>query len=252
MNSKKLESVNCGVVLVAKNTQDIDYLRIAELSKRLIEKNLNLPVTIIEPTGDQINQKLTESTPQEWRNFGRWQVYDKSPYETTILLDSDYLTLTPLLTQLHSTVLDYRVLRTNKTPVGQMNSPMGKFANRHLWATIVMFRKTPKTKLLFEMVERVERNYSYYQKLFRLPHNTFRNDFAFTIADLVLNGYQLDQNSLSIAALTINDSILSMKKMDKFINIKTDRYNLVIPNQDIHIMDKKFLLTPEFEEFVNE
>ena len=255
MNSRKSESVdrsNVGVVLVAKNTQEIDYLRIAELAAKLITKNLQLPVTIIEPTDNQVNQKLTESTPQEWRNFGRWQVYDQSPYDTTILLDSDYLTLTPLLTQLHSTIHDYRVLRTNNTPTGKMNSPMGKFANRHLWATMVMFQKTAKTQLLFEMVERVERNRRYYQQLFKLPHGSFRNDFAFTIADLVINGYQLEQSSLPITALTITDPIKSIKRINRLINIKTDRHNIVIPEQDLHIMDKRYLLTTEFEEFVNE
>jgi hypothetical protein len=102
-------------------------------------------------------------------------------------LDADYITLTDNLLKFTTDKFDYRILRTMITPEGAMESFMGYRLRRHLWATVIVFQKTPKTKLLFEMVKRVENNWNYYSKLFKLDHQSFRNDFAFTIADLVVN-----------------------------------------------------------------
>jgi len=254
MNLEKLEKSK-GVVILAKPTENCDYLEIANRAKKFINHNLNLPVTIIQPNEDRVTTNKTGKTPKEWKNFFRWIAYEQSPYEKTVILDADYITLTDTLNKFIDGNYDYKLLRHSLTPSGPMESYMGHRSTRHLWATIVIFQKTKKSKLLFELVQRIEENWKYYSQLFRLDPYSFRNDFAFTIADIILNGYQIGQNNLPHTILTIVDSIKSLKKVNQFINIKTENKNLVIPIQDLHLMDKDFILSDEFlhfQETINE
>lgn len=238
-----------GVVILAKSTKTCNYVEIANRSKRFIEKNLKLPVTIITPEEDRSTTNKTKNVPSEWKNFFRWVAYEQSPYDVTIILDADYIVLTDTLHKFVDGDYDYRLLKHSNTPLGKMKSFMGDRSTRHLWATIVIFQKTLKTRLLFEIVKRVEENWKYYSLLFKLDPYSFRNDFAFTIADLILNGYQTGKHNLPHSILTIVDSIEFLSKFKSFINLKTKNQNLVIPNQDLHLMDKDFILSEKFLKF---
>lgn len=248
MNLEKLEKSK-GVVFLAKNTDKVDYLRLAKLSSEFVKRNLNLSTTIVEPFQDQFTTKKT-SIPSQWKNFFRWEAWNQSPYDTTILLDSDYIVFTNNLLKYTEGNFDYRLLKIMLTPSGTMESYMGHYSKRHLWATIVIFNRTNKTKMLFEIVQLVESNWKYYSRLFRLDPYSFRNDFAFTIADLILNGYTLcDAHHLPFSGLTIENTIQSINIIGNFINIKTDKENLVVPKQDLHLFDKQYLLSKSFLKF---
>lgn len=238
-----------GVIILAKSTKTCDYVEIANRSKKFVEQNLKLPVTIICPEEDRSTTNKTKSIPTEWKNFFRWISYQQSPYDTTIVLDADYIALTNSLSKFIDGNYDYRLLKHSLTPSGPMESFMGERAKRHLWATVIVFKKTNKTQLLFEIVQRVEENWKYYSRLFKLDPYSFRNDFAFTIADLILNGYQIGQHNLPHSILTIVDSIKSLRKFKSFIHLRTENKNLVLPHQDLHLMDKNFLLSDEFLKF---
>ena len=82
-----------GVVLFAENTDTINYLAIAHRAERLINHYLDLPVTIIGGESSIKNKRYnTDSGEFEpWNNSGRHAAYELSPYDQTILLDSDYL-----------------------------------------------------------------------------------------------------------------------------------------------------------------
>jgi alpha-N-acetylglucosamine transferase len=248
MNLEKLEKSK-GVVFLAKNTDKIDYVQIAKISSEFVEKNLKLSTTIVEPSQERSTTKKV-ITATQWKNFFRWEAWNQSPYDTTILLDSDYIVLTDSILKFTEGDFDYRLLKIMLTPSGLMESYMGQYSKRHLWATIVVFNKTKKTEMLFEVVKRVESNWKYYSKLFRLDPYSFRNDFAFTIADLILNGYTLcDSHHLPCSALTIENPIKHMGIIGNFINVKTDKENLVIVKQDLHLLDKEYILSDSFLTF---
>ena len=242
-NSKKLEKSK-GVVILAKNTETIDYVKLANQASEFVNKFLNLPVTILEPESN--NFKNTRDR-ESWNNLGRWEVYHKSPYDTTILLDSDYIVLNDNLLKFAEGNFDYRIPNENTWLGKYMDDNRGNF-QKTLWATIVIFQKTSRTELLFEMVSRIEKRYDYYQRLFKLDYVNFRNDFAFTIADLLLSGYCFDY-ARTTPITTIKENIKSMDTIGSLINIKTETKNLVYPMSDLHIMDKKFLLSDSFRQF---
>jgi hypothetical protein len=245
-----------GVVIFATNTATIDYLAIARHAEQLINHYLKLPVTIISnDTTTTTNQRYNIDTGQFdlWNNSLRCQAYELSPYDQTILLDSDYFVLDDSLLKLLDSVEDYKIIRNNIYIDGAPSDTLGKYSIPSLWATIIAFDRTPKSKMLFDLVARVERNYSYYRRLYNIQATNFRNDFAFTIADNILNGYCQDPtNYIPWPMLSVNTPIDSLELQGSKLYIKTKDQAYVTPKQSIHIMGKAWLTSDACADFVKE
>ena len=250
MTKSNVPAKSRGVLLFAFNTTQLDYVKIAELSARLINHTLQLPVTIISDNDIKntlINYKPGQGTA--WRNGDRYRAYELSPYDETLLIDSDYLMLDSNLLKLFEQDFDYRIMSGNYSQSGTWPDRMGPYGLPYLWATAVLFRKTDKTKMLFDLVGRIQRNYGYYLNLYHIKYGSFRNDYAFTIADNILNGYT---QGLGIPwpMLTFTEVIESMTFANNLVTIKEKEKAYVIPKQNIHIMDKEYLLSDNFTEFL--
>lgn len=255
-----------GVVVFAFNTKQTDYVKIADRTSRLIEHNLALPITLVtdenaEPTFhyDNIvrvdnqgkNFRYTNSGETvEWKNLNRCHVYNLSPYSETLLLDSDYLVLDDSLNKVWLQPFDYRIMEQSITPKGIMQTHMGPVSQNWLWATVVFFRKTETSYNFFNLVEKIQKNYAYYKTLFNLAGN-YRNDFSFAIADLILNGYAKEPNKyLKTKMLTIDTNVSSLEAKENFVIIRQQESAVVCAKQNIHIMDKDYLMGENFLEFV--
>jgi len=256
-----------GVVVFAFRSETVDYVKIADQTSRLIRKNLNLPITLITDPNTAVNfnyDKIIEikntgsnfRTTQdnqlvEWRNFGRYLAYQLSPYDETLLLDTDYAVLDSSLNKVWDCDFDYKIVQESTLPEAIFQRRMGYLSHNWLWATVVFFRKTKKAKALFDLIGRVQRNYKYYKTLFNLNGN-YRNDFAFAIADIVVNGYTVDlTNYLPDTMLSIQKTIQSIEVKESKLISRHDNTAVVTPWQNIHIMDKNFLTTKQFERFVD-
>ncbi len=253
-----------GVLLFAFNTDRTDYVKIAERAARLVHHTLNLPVTlvtdaktasnyfdnIIYVTNELTNYKVGEQT--SWRNGDRWRAYELSPYDETLLIDSDYLMLDCNLLKLFEQDFDYRIMSSNSKPAGSWALKMGMYSHDYVWATAILFRKTDKTKLLFDFVGRIQRNYRYYMHLYHMREGNFRNDYAFTIANNILNGYNLNfDQGIPWPMLTFADITTSITLKRNMLVVKEREKAYVIPRQNIHVMDKGYLLSDNFAEFVD-
>jgi hypothetical protein len=263
MNSN--ESVKSrGVVVFAFNTT-IDYVAIADQTSRLISHTLNLPITLItdldstpkftydrvvriEKQGDTFK---TEDMSFRWRNLGRHLAYDLSPYDETILVDTDYLVLDDSLLKLFATDFDYRLMHHNATPAGASYEMMGETSLPFIWATVVLFRKTERARLFFDLVGRVQRNYSYYRALYNVREGNFRNDYAFAIANNIISGYTLNEDQgIPWSMFTIEKKIECIILKDNFIHVHHNETAAVVPYQNIHVMDKEYLQSRDFEQVV--
>jgi hypothetical protein len=267
MNSSVLEKSK-GVVLFAFNTGTTDYVTIADRASRLITHNLKLPITLITdvdstPTFnyDQIvridnsvgnNFKTDLQGKQtEWRNFGRYLAYELSPYKETILLDTDYLVLDNSLLELFKINFDYQLMHHNYTPTGASYEMMGETSLPFVWATVVLFRKTERAKLFFNLVGRIQRNYRYYRDLYNVRERNYRNDYAFAIANCIISGYSLNEDrGIPWAMFTIDKKINRIMLTDSQMRIYHADSAVVVPYQNIHIMDKEYLLSRDFEQVV--
>ena len=253
-----------GVLLFAFNTEKTDYVQIAERAARLVHHTLKLPVTlvteavvessqfdsIIYVTNELKNYKVGEHG--HWRNGDRFRAYELSPYDETLLIDTDYLMLDDSLLKLFEQDFDYRIMSYNNKPASNWNLKMGMFSHEYLWATAVLFRKTPKSKMLFDLVGRIQRNYLYYMKLYHMREGNFRNDYAFTIANNILNGYDLNfSQGIVTPMLTFADITKSITIKNTMLVVKEQEKAYVIPQQNIHVMDKGYLLSDNFADFVD-
>jgi hypothetical protein len=249
-NSNALEKSK-GVVIFATNTESIDYVKIANRTSRLIEHYLGLPVTILDASPTTKNKRYSVDTNQfeQWRNGGRSQAYKLSPYDTTILLDSDYLVLDDSLIKILDSTQDYSIITENQNMSQSMNSLMGQI--NFIWATVVVFKRTDKSRLLFDLVRRIQHNYSYYRKLYNIQQRNFRNDYAFAIADNILNGYTLSKG-IPWSMLTLDNAISKIELQQNKLVIREDNTAQVIPRQNIHVIDKDYLQSTAYTEFVEQ
>ena len=242
MKNSNVSEKSRGVVLFAFNTKSIDYERIAQQAARLIAHNLGLPVTIITDADvDNVFKNHKNLDQPEWRNGDRWRAYELSPYEETLLIDSDYLMLDDYRLQHHNEMIN----EVNDFRMGIMGLP-------YVWATAILFRKTSRAKQLFDLVARIQRNYSYYRQLYHIAESNFRNDYAFAIANNLLNGYDLSiGTSVPWTMLTIDKNIKAIEIKNNNIIIRQHSHAHVLPCQNIHIIDKQYLLSADYDKFVD-
>lgn len=238
-NLKKLEKSK-GVLMYATNTETIDYNSIANTNRRLIEHYLQLPVTIISSVPSQNHRFNIDSNKfEKWNNLGRYNAYEDSPYDITILLDCDYLVFSNSLLKILPVLNGYKIARHNNFVETSTPDKMHQYSLPQLWATVVIFDKSKKSRLLFELVGRIQRNYGYYTRLYNIPAGNYRNDFAFTIADNILNGYCQEQNNyLPWPITSISQPIQSLRLTNNMFYLKSSSKGYVLPKQDLHIMSK--------------
>ena len=260
-----------GVVFFAHNTVDVDYVRIADLSARLVEQNLDLPITLVtdtesqpqhdydhvvrvDYTGDNFRNDHISKEVKQWKNHGRYTAYEHSPYDNTLLIDTDYLVLDDGLLKLMELDYDYRVMENSNSSAETMPARMGQVSLPYLWATVVMFRKCPRGKMFFDLVGRIQRNWAYYRNLFMVDGTSYRNDYAFAMSNIIMNGYSLTtKNIIPWKMFTVVQEVVRMDTnlKDKII-VRLKDLAITIPKHNVHIMDKNFLTSEAFEEFVEE
>lgn len=256
-----------GIVLFAFNTAKINYVKIADLNAKLIRHNLNLPVTLVTDIDSspafsydnvlRINQTKSNFrynkslNRQEWKNVDRYLAYELSPYFNTLVLDIDYMQFDSSLSKIFDIRYDYKLQYDMITPDGPGYAEMGPQSLPQVWATSIFFRKTEKTKNLFTLVQRIQDNYEYYRALFNIKESNFRNDFAFSIANIILNGYNIDPElNFPWPLFTIEKDIKSISLVNQNFVIRYDNNADVVPITNIHFMDKNYLLTDKFAELV--
>ena len=243
-----------GVILFAVNTDTVDYVKIAEQAARLIKHTLNLPTTIITDTGvtSASNIRIGYGGGTQWKNGGRYRAYELSPYDETILIDSDYLQFDTSLLNILETTIDYRLMHHNQSPTQSMSGNMGQLSLDYVWATAITFKRTDKTKALFDLVGRIERNYAYYQKLYHITSRNFRNDYAFAIANNIISGYTTNPSqSIPFTMLTIDKLVKNIEITGEKMIIREENIAHVVAKQNLHIIDKDYLLSADFDQLVD-
>ena len=242
-----------GVLLFCFNTETCEYHRIAERCVELIKKNLKLEITIVtnfetfkkfKPLG-MINYRMIENETgnkrgtEQWHNLDRCHAYDLSPYDTTLLMDIDYLPFTSNLLEYFNVDEDFLIHDkihdlTNKGVYNFRNNSIIPM----LWATVIIFKKTDRAKRIFDKVKYVKQFYQHFCDLYRIDFRNFRNDYAFSIAVNQVNGHT-QQKFLPSRLPTLPGVAKVLEITDTGIVFKYDDKINYIENQDVHILDKE-------------
>jgi hypothetical protein len=253
-NSVRLEKSR-GIVAFATNTKTTDYLAIASRTLRLASHVLKLPHTLITDASQQnwTNHRYDIDRCEfvEWKNVGRHTAYNLTPYEETLVIDVDYVVQDDSLLKIFELDWDYLLQRHSHTFEQTYPNSMGPHSLPFVWATVFAFRKTNRSQQYFSLVDRVQKNYTYYRELFNLQERNYRNDYAFAIADIVLNGYTVGTDSIPGSMLTISQPIDSIEINDNTYVVRDQQRAYVIPRTDMHIMSKRYLQSDNFGEFVD-
>ncbi len=253
MNNCKQSGKSKGILAFANNTKDTDYESMARKTLTLASKTLGVECQLIN--SQQIenwrNYRLDVDSgqPVTWNNHSRWQAYYLSPWEETIVIDADYLVLTDRLNLLFESPSDYLLCYDNHS----IKQPSKNTSIEIVWATVFFFRKTAKSKMLFDMIKRIESNYSYYRHLFNVKERNFRNDYAFSMADLIINGHQRDpQHRMPWGIVTADFTLNDISIDPDWLVVRGIDNATVLPRTDLHVMSKSWFFTEQFDRFLEQ
>ena len=264
-----------GVLLFAHNNEQINYGYLAVWQAKLIKQYLNKPVTLVTDKTtvyDLHNKKLYNKelfdsvvisdaeTDQkrllgtEWvvfKNVDRCNAYELSPYDETIVMDTDILLQTAKLNLLWNSNADLLVSK-DAHDVFDRKYPEFVSLKEHgidfYWATEFYFKKSDTAKLFFDTCKRVKDNYAWYAILYGMNSSPIRNDHVWSIALHELGGTQNGSWAETIPRAlrfsTDKDSILKIDSTGVTLgtSIKDKTQVARVSGQDVHLMNKIQLL----------
>jgi len=280
-----------GIFLIARNNAHIDYVKQAVFLARRIKKYLGVPVTIatesvdylelafgvddfdevitLDDTGE-FNQRYfydgaLSKKSASFKNNNRASVYDLTPYDETILMDTDYVISNDLLKSCFGSKSNFSIYKKSndiaKVRDEQEFDTISNTSVDFYWATVVYFRKTETNKIFFDLVKHIEEEWNHYRRVYQITSTLFRNDFAFSIAIHIMNGFQngnFAQELPGSMMYTTDTDILWQLKEDEmmFLVEKKDYLGeytaLKTQGQTIHVMNKSSLSRIIDQEFAND
>jgi hypothetical protein len=261
-----------GVLLIARDTETRSYTIMAHYCTRQIQKHLKLPVTLITDkplstdttiydkvilTGTENKtqtRKMSERTQvEQWRNFNRYDAYAYSPYEETILLDTDYIVNSTRLLTLFEMNKDFLCHRRRIYLGKEKFSEIETYGrdNEMYWATVVYFKRGSVAESVFNMMRMIQENYDHYSKIYRFSASQYRNDFAISIAINTVYGHIINPEVEIPWPLMNVEFTTDVKKLsdasyelsfDRLVDQELKSYKITTFKQDLHILNKDALL----------
>jgi hypothetical protein len=130
----------------------------------------------------------------EWKNEARTIAYDVSPYDETLVLDSDIVISNDIFLKCFEQQHDLLLYKTAMELLDiDRQDDFRRISDTSVdfyWATCVFFRKTRKNKVFFDLIKHIQENWNHYKNIFQINSPYYRNDYAFSIAIHIMNGYQ--------------------------------------------------------------
>jgi hypothetical protein len=285
-----------GILMFGLNNETIDYLKLCIINAKLIKKNMgDIPISVItseyslswtwavenraeidklvnlivfEGRGglndlDEAANKRQFRDTQYYQkqdvflNKRRFDAYNLSPYDETLLIDCDYLILSDSLNSAWGNVEDFLIskgaIHLNHGKFNSTEWRLNPYGLRMFWATVIYFQKTERAKLVFDLVEHIKNNWRYYSLAYDFPPGLYRNDFSFSIAIHMLSGFQDNDDFKSIPDAPLltsldKDQFIKMDNAQELItyvkNLSDDwSFSLQrISKVNVHIMNKLALL----------
>ena len=206
-----------GVLCFAHNNGKIDYLKQAIFLAKRVKKYLNLPTTVVTSTPKDLTAKdkkifdsVIEVEDQNsnlkryyngtlhhhqlvFKNASRSNSYDLTPYENTIVLDTDYIICNDTLLNCFNQTQNFLIYDKATDLCDWRKLEEFDYIKdtgiKFYWATCFFFTKNSETKLFFNLLQHIQKNYEHYRKVYNLD-KTFRNDHLFSIGIHMMNGFE--------------------------------------------------------------
>jgi hypothetical protein len=246
-----------GAVIIAQNNSSLDYIKFANFAAQRVKQFLDIPVSIITDNTeyllnhykdhcfDQVielpfvkhqqeryyNDGALSKRKLSWKNGSRNNVYNLTPYDRTLVIDSDYIinssSLNCALHNDHSFQLFRRTFDLAESRATSEYDKVSAYSVPLYWATVFIFNKDPINEAFFNLVEYIRLNWIYFRTLYNLSTETFRNDHAFSIAIHIMNGKTNGE-----FAVEFPRAMYFCSDKDLLIDIKDDQMRFLVQKKD--------------------
>lgn len=259
-----------GALIFAFNNEKTDYVKMATWSAKRIRHFLDIPVAIVTDNTDSglhqqfdyvINAGAQTGGSRyfedygdtvSWHNAGRTDAYSLSPFEQTLVLDSDYVVCGDQLRQVLNAPQDFLAHRAAFNVARPEEPFLDTFGRNRFpmwWATVMMFRKSPTAQYIFDCMEMIKNNWQHYRNLYGITEHNYRNDYALSIALGIVSGHTLKVDSIPWPLFSVMpDTELSRDSYGsaeawimKYAGRDGKPKSVSIAGQDFHAMGKKYL-----------
>jgi hypothetical protein len=255
-----------GVLIFAYNNETVDYVAMARWSAGNIDRHLGVPTAIVTnkefvakdyerciliepPATAQKRYFRDHKAAGVWYNTNRVSAYELSPWEHTLLLDSDYVVASDQLSVLFDTNQDFLAHRWAHDITGNLpfkgNESFGTYRMPMMWATVVSFRRSKTAQLIFDSMEMIRNNWNHYLQLYQIDEQTYRNDYALSIAMNIVNGHTLSDPVIPwpLATATPETKLTQVDQDTYKIQYENSeqKQRWMIIRQDFHAMCKRDL-----------
>jgi len=244
------------------NTQDL-------ISKYEIRTDLWKQIAISEivfDTSVQYRKYFDGALSQKRLKFSneiRIMSYDISPFDETLVIDTDYIINNDKLKYCWEQPHDFLINKNATDLSGYRYDPrLHTLSDKSItfyWATVFFFRKTLSTKVFFDYLGHIKENWNYYRLVYQIENALYRNDFAFSIGIHIMNGYQEGDwtRELPIRMLftTDKDVLVACKDNDMKFLVQKEKFLgeytlLKTSGLNVHVMNK-FSLSRTIREAAN-
>lgn len=279
-----------GVFLIARNNGYIDYVKQAVFLAKRINRHLGVPVSVATDSVEYLKDTFgtndfdkiiqldfTDGTnlryffdgalskkTASFKNSNRASVYDLSPYDETLLMDTDYIISNDLLKSCFESKSDLMLYKkSDDIAKVREETEFKTISNTSVdfyWATVVFFRKTETNSTFFNLISHIENEWNHYRRVYQIRSALFRNDFAFSIAIHIMNGFRPGNfvQELPGSMMYTTDKDLLWKLTDDNMMFLVEKKNylgeytaLKTQGQTIHVMNKPSLNRIIDQEFAN-
>lgn len=272
--------MSTGALIFAHNNPGVDYIKLAVFSAWRVKKYLDIPVSLVtddiewltkmypDHPFDQViktnvgpaTQKIfydgsLSSKTLEWKNVTRNQAYDLTPYDKTLVLDSDYIINSDILKLALCKDEIFQIYKKSFDIAGWRDTKSFQRINAYsipfYWATVFVFEKNAITEAFFNLVSYIKENWLYFRILYSIETTTFRNDFAFSIAIHIMNG-----KTNGGFAVELPGTMTYIRDRDLLLNMSATKMNFLVEKKDhlgeylaaktngidVHVMNKSSLI----------
>jgi hypothetical protein len=256
-----------GFLVFAHDNEQIEYGLLALGQAKRIRTFLDKPVSIVLDTKTKnnldekyqgwqdhfdkiIDSELLSSQTKRYgdvnnqltfHNLDRTDAYTLTPYDETIVIDTDVLIQSSQLNKIWNNSEDLLVCEHCTDIYGNKTHEFTWLSNRSIkfyWATIFYFKKTEYTKLFFNHCQWVKERYAWLAYIYEIPTKPMRNDFVWSIA----------LHDLGHPAPTIPFNLMYSTYDDQVIDSSPNAVKMLSENklckitQDLHMFNKYDLM----------
>ena len=273
-----------GILMFAHNNREIDYIKMASVCARFAKKNLGVPVTVVtdsssvnwafsqDPTIMEafdnfiLTDELKNTVNQDKRYYDgaltykktrfnngfRSLCYELSPYEKTLVIDTDLLIMNDKLKDIWDTDEDF-MINSHHFDLAQCRDTFefertDDYGIDFYWATAFYFKKSKWTKSFFDLCQHIVENYDFYVFTYRIPWHLVRNDYVVSIAIHIMNGFsnrsKPSKLPCNIYYILDRDELYQINSKNELVffvqkNNHLGEYTLTkTSTQTVHIMNK--------------